>query len=75
MRILGMGMQELLIILLICLLVFGAAKLPEIGKGLGQSIRDFKKAMHEQDTIDVKPTTDSSKKEEPEKQESDSKVV
>ncbi len=41
----GLGMPELLLILLICLLVFGAAKLPEIGKALGKTIKEFKKAM------------------------------
>ncbi len=45
MRIFGIGMQELLIILLICLLLFGAAKLPEIGKALGNTIKAFKKSM------------------------------
>ena len=45
MRIFGVGIQELLIILLICLLVFGAAKLPEIGRALGQTIKEFKKSM------------------------------
>ena len=45
MRIFGIGMQELLVILLICLLVFGAAKLPEIGRALGKTISEFKKAM------------------------------
>ena len=45
MRIFGIGIQELLIILLICLLIFGAAKLPEIGKALGKTIQEFKKAM------------------------------
>ena len=45
MRIFGIGMQELLLILLICLLIFGAAKLPEIGKALGKTIKEFKKSM------------------------------
>jgi sec-independent protein translocase protein TatA len=45
MRIFGIGLPELLIILLICLLVFGAAKLPEIGKALGKTIQEFKKSM------------------------------
>lgn len=45
MRIFGVGIQELLLILLICLLVFGAAKLPEIGRALGKTIQEFKKAM------------------------------
>ena len=43
----GIGMQELVVILLICLLVFGAARLPEIGKALGKTIKEFKKSMKE----------------------------
>jgi sec-independent protein translocase protein TatA len=49
MRIFGIGIQELLVILLICLLIFGAAKLPEIGRALGKTIKEFKKAMKEGD--------------------------
>lgn len=47
MQIFGVGIQELLIILLICLLIFGAAKLPEIGRALGKTIKEFKKSMKE----------------------------
>lgn len=47
MRIFGVGMQELLVILLICLFVFGAAKLPEIGRALGKTIKEFKKSIKE----------------------------
>ena len=47
MRIFGIGIQELLVILLICLLVFGAAKLPEIGRALGKTINEFKKSFKE----------------------------
>lgn len=43
----GLGAQELIIILLICGFLFGAKKLPELGKGLGQAIRGFKKSMDE----------------------------
>lgn len=43
----SLGMPELLFIFLICLLVFGAGKLPEIGKALGQTIKEFKKAIGE----------------------------
>lgn len=43
----GIGMQELLIILLICFLIFGAAKLPEIGRAMGKTITEFKKSMKE----------------------------
>lgn len=47
MRFFGIGIQELLFILLICVLIFGAAKLPEIGKALGNTIKEFKKSMKE----------------------------
>lgn len=40
----GIGMPELIVILVIILLIFGAAKLPEIGKALGKAIKEFKKA-------------------------------
>lgn len=40
----GLGMPELLVILLIALVVFGAAKLPQIGSSLGAAIREFKKS-------------------------------
>ncbi len=38
---LGVGLPELLMILLVCLLLFGANRLPEIGKSLGEGIREF----------------------------------
>ncbi len=41
----GLGSQELFIVLLIVLVVFGASKLPKLGKGVGESIRNFKKEM------------------------------
>jgi sec-independent protein translocase protein TatA len=49
----GIGMPELIIILVIILIIFGAGKLPEIGAGLGKGIKKFKKA-----------TTDAEKKEQ-----------
>ena len=49
----GIGFPELLVILLICLLLFGASRLPEIGKSLGEGIREFKRAM--KDGEDGKP--------------------
>ena len=43
----GIGMPELIIILIIILVIFGAGKLPEIGSGIGKGIRNFKKATME----------------------------
>lgn len=43
----GLGTQELLLILFIALLLFGANKLPELARSLGLSVREFKKAMKE----------------------------
>ena len=63
------GTQDLIIVAVIVVVLFGARKLPELGKGLGQSIRDFKKAMKEPDAIDVTPKKDSSDKEETQKKE------
>jgi sec-independent protein translocase protein TatA len=40
-----LGVQELLIILLIAILIFGGRKIPEIGKGLGEGIRQFKSSL------------------------------
>ena len=51
----GIGMTELLVILAIVLVIFGANKLPEIGKGMGEAIGNFKKAMKEGEAIDVTP--------------------
>ncbi|WP_291441003.1 twin-arginine translocase TatA/TatE family subunit [Desulfovibrio sp.] len=51
----GIGMQELLLILVVVLLVFGANKLPELGGGLGKAIRNFRRASSEPDEIDITP--------------------
>ncbi|MEA4858386.1 MAG: twin-arginine translocase TatA/TatE family subunit [Solidesulfovibrio sp.] len=51
----GIGFPELIIILVIVLIIFGANKLPEIGAGMGKAIKNFKKATNEPDEIDVTP--------------------
>ena len=58
----GIGMPELIIILVIILIIFGAGKLPEIGAGLGKGIKNFKKATKDPQVED---------KDEPEKIEKD----
>ena len=51
----GIGMPELIIILVIILIIFGAGKLPEIGSAIGRGIKNFKKATDEPEEIDVTP--------------------
>jgi TatA/E family protein of Tat protein translocase len=48
----GLGVQELLIIFVIIMVLFGAKKLPEMGKGLGRGIREFKNATNRLDDDD-----------------------
>ena len=55
----GIGIPELVIILIIILIIFGAGKLPEIGAGLGKGIKNFKKA-----TIEEEPDPEKSKEQE-----------
>ncbi len=50
------GMGELLIILVIVLLVFGANKLPQLGDGIGKAIKNFKRGINHDDDIDVTPS-------------------
>ena len=66
----GIGMPELIIILVIILIIFGAGKLPEIGGGVGKAIRNFR-----QDTRDEKKEPDKieSDKSEPNKIEENKK--
>ena len=47
----GIGMPELLVILVIVLIIFGANKLPQIGEGLGKGIRNFKKGVKDKEEI------------------------
>ncbi|MBL7663443.1 twin-arginine translocase TatA/TatE family subunit [bacterium] len=57
----GLGIGELAIILIIVVIVFGVGKLPELGTGLGEGIKNFKKSYKDAKAIDV---TDSAKKDE-----------
>ncbi len=55
MRIAGLGLTELLLILLVVLLIFGASRLPGVGSALGKGIRSFKSSVTGEDE---KPATD-----------------
>jgi sec-independent protein translocase protein TatA len=59
----GLGLQELIIILVIALVIFGGKKLPEVGSGLGKAIREFKRGTSEPDEIDVTPKATVEQKE------------
>ena len=54
------GFQELLIILLIVIIIFGASKLPQLGKGLGEGIRNFKKGLKSDDSSPAEDQENSS---------------
>ncbi len=49
------GWMELLLILIIVLIIFGAGKIPQLGEGLGKAIKGFKKSVAEADALDVTP--------------------
>ena len=60
----GLGIPELLIILVIIVIIFGASRLPEIGSGLGKGIKNLKKSLKGEDEIDVSPKNEEGKKTE-----------
>jgi sec-independent protein translocase protein TatA len=61
----GLGMPELIIIMVIVLLIFGAGKLPEIGGAIGKAIKGFKKSVKEPDEIDITPKDDNKEEKPP----------
>jgi sec-independent protein translocase protein TatA len=74
------GMGELLVILMILLLVFGASRLPQIGEGLGKAIRGLKRGLSAEDDIEVTPkdkriASKSSADELPKDDVSDAQVI
>ncbi len=57
----GIGMPELIIILIIILIIFGAGKLPEIGAGMGKAIRNFKGAASDSEKKDAEKKIEEDK--------------
>ena len=53
------GWMELMLILIIVLIIFGAGKIPQLGEGLGKAIKGFKKSVAEADALDVTPNDES----------------
>ncbi len=60
----GIGMPELVVILVIIMIIFGAGKLPEIGSGIGKGIRNFKKAVSGDEDSRPEELEDKSKDDE-----------
>jgi sec-independent protein translocase protein TatA len=58
----GLGTQELFIIMIIVVVLFGATRLPQIGSGIGKAISNFKKGVREGEEIDVTPDKDAKEK-------------
>lgn len=63
----GLGTQELIIVLIIIVVLFGATRLPQIGSGIGQAIKNFKKSVREGEEIDVTPENDNKQETKKEK--------
>ncbi len=63
------GTQDIILIAIIVIVLFGATRLPQIGSGIGQAIRNFKKSVREGEEIDVTPPKKETKKEEIDKKE------
>jgi len=53
----SLGFTELILILFIVLIIFGAGKLPQLGEGFGKAIKGFKKSVHEADAVETDAQT------------------
>jgi sec-independent protein translocase protein TatA len=52
----GLGFPEMLLIFVIIVLIFGTSRLPELGKGIGEGIKNFKKSMKDEPEEEKKKT-------------------
>lgn len=69
----GLGTTELIIILVLVMIIFGAGKLPDIGNALGKGIRNFKKSIDSDDEIDITPNDDEKEQKKKEETADDKK--
>ena len=60
----GLGWQELVIVLVIIMIIFGAGKLPEVARSLGQGVKEFKNEANAPDTL-AKNSTTTERRDEP----------
>lgn len=70
-----LGMGELLIILIIVLLIFGASRLPQIGEGIGKAVRNLKRGLNSDEDIDVTPSDHRVEKESSARSVKDAEVT
>lgn len=69
----GLGTTELIIILVLVMIIFGAGKLPDIGNALGKGLRNFKKSIDSDDEIDITPNDDEKEHKKKEEKADDKK--
>ena len=62
--ILGLGVPELLVILIVVLVIFGPKNLPKLGKSLGETVKNVREGMEDEDDSDEESEDDSSNKED-----------
>lgn len=62
----GIGTTEILILMGIAVLIFGARRLPELGSGMGKAIKNFKAGISGKDEIDVTPNQEEASESKPE---------
>jgi len=55
----GLGMQELVVIMVIVVVLFGATRLPQLGSGIGQAIRNFKQGVNEANNTEIEDKKES----------------
>lgn len=61
----SLGFTELILILFIVLIIFGAGKLPQLGEGLGKAIKGFKKSVHEAEAIEAEADAAQQQQQQP----------